>query len=158
MDTARIIQELKTSKLYAECPCGEEFRIADALLFDGTKPFPPEALERQKELKEQLVEREKELARQKKLTTEKAQITTKSVNIGKNLEKISPTLKNFTWSLPDCRFLGSPIDLVTFNGLSENKITSLSFVEIKTGGARLNAHQKSVKDAVEDHKVSYKVL
>ena len=34
----------------------------------------------------------------------------------------------------------------------------LHFVEVKSGKARLNKHQKSIKDAIEDHKVSYKVF
>ena len=42
MKTAELIKNLKASELFVECPCGEEFRIADATLFDGTKPFPKE--------------------------------------------------------------------------------------------------------------------
>jgi len=158
MKIEEIIKELKSSNLYAECVCGEEFKISEAILFDGTKPFPKEALERQKELKEELKAREDELKKQRKLATQKAQITTKSVNIGKQVEKVLPTMKNFKWELPDCRFLGDPIDLLTFNGISVNKIYSISFIEVKTGKARLNANQKAVKDAIEDKKVSYKVI
>ena len=67
-------------------------------------------------------------------------------------------MEDFRWSLPDCRFLGDPIDLLTFNGLSENKIESVSFIEVKSGRARLNPHQKQVKEAVEDNRVRYKVF
>ena len=156
MKTEEIIQQLKQSNLWAESPCGCEFKLSEAILFDGTKPFPKEALEIQKEFLEGLKEREEELNKQKKLVTEKALITTTSVNIGKNLEKILPTLKDFSWELPDCRFIGDPIDLITFNGLSINKIDSISFIEVKSGMARLNAHQKMIKDAIEDKKISYK--
>ena len=55
-------------------------------------------------------------------------------------------------------FLGDPIDLLTFNGLSENNIDSISFIEVKSGKARLNDHQKLVKEAVEDNRVTYKVF
>ncbi len=158
MNTEELIKQLRASNLYAECRCGEEFKLSQAILFDGTKPFPPKALEIQKQLQEQIKEREGELKKRKKLATEKAVITTKAVNVGKNLEKILPTLKDFKWELPDSRFLGDPIDLITFNGLSIGKVNSISFIEVKSGGARLNEHQKSIKDAIEDKKVICKVF
>jgi predicted Holliday junction resolvase-like endonuclease len=158
MDTQQIIDDLQNSDLYAECPCGVEFKLSDLIMFDGTKPFPPEVLELQEQYDEELLKRAAKLEKAKKLATEKATITTKSVNIGRIVEKILPLLEDFKLSLPDCRFLGDPIDLLTFNGLSENKIESISFIEVKSGKARLNAHQKMVKEAVEDHRVKYKVF
>jgi predicted Holliday junction resolvase-like endonuclease len=158
MDTQQLIDNLKHSDLYAECPCGAEFKLSDLILFDGTKPFPPEVLEVRERYEGELLKRAGKLEKNKKLTTEKATITTRSVNIGKGLEKILPMMEDFKWSLPDCRFLGDPIDLLTFNGLSENKIDSISFIEVKSGKARLNKHQKLVKEAVEDQRVRYRVF
>ena len=80
------------------------------------------------------------------------------MNIGKNLERALPTLKDFKWVVPDSKFLGDPLDLLIFNGLSTGNVTSLSFVEVKSGNAHLNGHQKSIRDAIEDHKVSFKVF
>lgn len=54
MKTEELINSLHTSKLFAVCPCGGEFKIADAILFDGTKDFPKEAVDKQEELKQQL--------------------------------------------------------------------------------------------------------
>jgi predicted Holliday junction resolvase-like endonuclease len=153
-----LIKDLLNSELFAECPCGQEFKIGDAFLFDGTKPFPEEALEKQEELKQQLEDRTNLLAKRLKQATEKAQITAAAVNIGKSLEKVLPVAKDFKWVVPDTKVLGDPIDLLVFNGLSNQKVESLSFVEVKSGAARLNAHQKSIRDAIEDHKVSYGVF
>jgi predicted Holliday junction resolvase-like endonuclease len=158
MNTEHLIRELKASDLYAECPCGEEFKLSKALLFDGTKPFPLEAIEVREKLKDELEERQKELTKRRKLTTRKALITTKAVNIGKNLEKVLPTMKDFKWTVPDSKFLGDPIDLMTFNGLSIGKVNSISFIEVKSGNAHLNEHQKSIRDAIADQRVSYKVF
>jgi predicted Holliday junction resolvase-like endonuclease len=149
---------LRESNLYAECPCGGEFKLSRSILFDGTKPFPEKALEIQKQLKEKLKDREEELKKRRKLATEKAQITTKAVNIGKSLEKVLPTMRDFKWPVPDSKFLGDPIDLMVFNGLSVNKVKSINFVEVKSGKARLNKHQESIRDAIEEQKVSYKVF
>lgn len=109
-------------------------------------------------MKEQFKEREEELLRRKKSATEKAKVTAKAVNVGKNLEKVLPTMKDFKWELSDCRFLGDPIDFLTFNGVSLGKVESLSFVEVKSGAARLNEHQKQIKKAIEDKNVSFKVF
>jgi len=158
LDTQDLIKSLQSSDLYAECPCGAEFKLSNLILFDGTKPFPPEVEEAQRRYEQELLDRATQLDKNKKLTTEKATITTRSVNIGKNLEKVLPIMEDFKWKLPDCRFLGDPIDLLTFNGLSDNKIESISFIEVKTGAARLNQHQKLVKDAVEDQRVRYRVF
>jgi len=158
LKTQKIIDRLKKSDLYAECPCGSEHKLSDLLLFDGTKPFPPAVEEVQEQYEEELRKRNATLEKSKKLTTEKAIITTKSVNIGRSLEKILPMMEDFRWQLPDCRFLGDPIDLLTFNGLSENKIDSISFIEVKSGKARLNKNQKLVKEAVEDNRVKYRVF
>jgi predicted Holliday junction resolvase-like endonuclease len=159
MKIDQLIKNLKDSNLYAECSCGEEFKLSDAFLFDGTKPFPAEALGTQSELNTLLETRNAELAKKKKLATEGAERTTTAVNIGKNLERALPTIKGFKWVVLDSKFLSDPIDLLIFNGLSNGKVDSLSFVEVKSGKyARLNSHQKSIRDAIGDHKVSYEVF
>jgi len=158
MNIEQLIQKLRASDLYAECPCGEEFKLSESILFDGTKAFPEEALEIQKNLEESLITREDTLKKRIKLATKTAQITTKAVNIGKNLEKVLTTMKDFKWPAPDSKFLGDPIDLIIFNGLSRNKVESINFVEVKSGNARLNDHQKSIRDAIAEQKVSYKVF
>jgi predicted Holliday junction resolvase-like endonuclease len=159
LNTGDLIKRLRESGLYAICPDNqEEFSLSDALLFDGTKPFPKDALGIQQALNQELMDREEELKKKQKLITIKAQITTRAVNVGKNLEKILPTMEDFKWTVPDCKFLGDPIDLIVFDGLSTHKVNSISFVEVKSGQATLKKNQKSIRDAIEDKKVSYKVV
>ena len=156
METEEIIQLLKKSDIYAEhSACGGEFKISDALIFDGTKPFPFKAQEVQKNLEKALKERQEELKKSIKKATTGAQTTSKSVNVGKLLEKVFPTMKDFKCELSDCRFLGEPIDLIIFNGLTAGKIESIKFLEVKSGKAVLNKHQKSVKEAIEKNKVKF---
>ena len=156
MKTEEMIRLLKKSDIYAEHPgCGCEFKISKALLFDGTKPFPFKAIEVQKNLEEALRDRQEELKKSMKRATTGAQTTTKSVNFGKLLEKFLLTMKDFKWELSDCRFLGDPIDFVIFQGLSAGKIESVRFMEVKSGNARLNDHQKNIKEAIENNKIKY---
>ena len=156
MNTEELIRKLQGSNLFAECPsCGGEFKLSESLLFDGAKPFPGEAAEKQKEMMEGLRQRLGEFKNRKLRATLRAEATTRAVNVGHNLEKVLPTMKGFKWELPDSRFLGDPIDLIVFNGLSANKVNSISFIEVKSGNARLNDHQKSIRDAVQEGKVKY---
>ncbi len=156
MKTEEIIKILKSSNIYAEhSACAGEFKISEALLFDGTKPFPFEAIEVQKNLEKKLKERQEELKKGMKRATTGAQTTAKSVNVGKLLEKVFPTMKDFKWELSDCRFLGEPIDLIIFHGLTAGKVESIRFLEVKSGKAVLNKHQKSVKEAIENNKIKY---
>lgn len=161
MGTKETILELKGSKLYAECPsCNESFKMGEAFLFDGTKPFPTEALVVRTRMLNGFEQQKKDFEKRRKslIDTKKSEIGARAVNIGQKMEVFFPILKDFKLALPDCRFLGEPIDMITFNGCSNNKIESMSFIEVKTGTARLNEHQKAVKDAVNDKKVSFKVV
>jgi hypothetical protein len=55
-----------------KCPCGGEFKLSESILFDGTKPFPEETLEVQKNLEESLKTREETLKKRMKLATKTA--------------------------------------------------------------------------------------
>ena len=72
MSIKQLITKLRKSNLYAECPCGAEFKLSRSILFDGTKPFPEKALEIQKRFKEELKDREDKLKKRRKLATGKA--------------------------------------------------------------------------------------
>ena len=157
MDIEQTIKDLKNSNLYAECECGGEFKLSSAILFDGTKPFPKEAIDAQKNLEEGFKEKEEDLKKIKK-SIERSEISGKSTNIGQKLEVILPIMTGFKWSIGDCRSLGDPIDMISFNGFLKGKVNSLSFIEIKSGKSPLNSHQKAVKEAIEDKRVSYRVF
>ena len=159
MEIGQLIKKLNASGLFAECPCGEEFKLSEAILFDGTKTCPECALEAKTELFNNLEERENKLAKKISQVADKTAITTKATNLGNFLEVALPNVEDFKWVVPDSKFLGKPIDLLVFNGLSKGNVDSLSFVEVKSGKThRLSDNEQSVKDAVNAHKVSYKVF
>ena len=158
MGTDVLIKELKKSNLIAECPCGSAFRLSDAILFDGLGKMPPEAEEIKNGLLLQLKERTDELKKSKVSAGTGAEKKAIEVGIGKIMEKLLPTCSDFPLPVTDCRPLFEPIDLLAFKGMTAGRLESIIFMEIKTGGSRLNAHQKSVKDAVEDKKVAYKEI
>ena len=156
LDVSSIIQALNKSKLIAECPhCGDEFAMSKALLFDGRGKFPDKAEVRRLELLQELKDRAADLLEKQKRATTKSENTTIAVGIGKIIEKILPAHKNFDLIPADCRFLAEPIDMIVFDGVSENKVKKITFMDVKTGGATLNKHQRQVRDAINDHNVKW---
>jgi predicted Holliday junction resolvase-like endonuclease len=152
----RLIQSLKSRSLVAECPlCGKEFALSDALLFDGTAPFPEAAEQRRREYEDAFKLRIADFGLRKARADTGVARTTTAVRIGQMIEHIVPALKDFKLRPADCRPLFDPIDLLAFNGVSESKVSSLTFMEIKTGDARLNANQRRVKAAIGDKRVFY---
>jgi len=150
-----VIDSLGQSNLVAECTqCYNEFAISSAFLFDGTKSFPQPAKVVRKELQDGLDTRIAELQQRQVKADTGAEKKAIEVGIGKIIEKVIPAYKNFNFPLSDCRFLSEPIDVLVFSGASVMKIDHLSFMDIKTGMAKLNKHQRLVKDAVLDGRVT----
>lgn len=79
-----------------------------------------------------------------------------SVIAGKATEHLAPLLPGFEFDPRDARFLGSPIDFIVFDGLSEGEIDEIVFVEVKTGpSAALTARERFVRDAIEGGRVRF---
>jgi predicted Holliday junction resolvase-like endonuclease len=64
----------------------------------------------------------------------------------------------------DYRFMGNPVDYICFEGLSDlldnktNEISSVKFIDIKTGKSSLNKSQRKIRDAIKANKVNFEVI
>lgn len=123
-------------------------------MFDGRGQFPDIAQKKREQMLLELNERMEKL-KKRKISVEGAEKKAIEVNIGKIIEKVVPAYKDFRMPLNDCRALFEPIDLIVFNGASKSMVDYITFLEIKTGEARLNQHQKAIKHAIDDKKVTY---
>lgn len=152
-----IIETLKTGNFYIECSsCQEEVPLKQAALFDN-KNFSDEALEVYNEQLEYIRQRKAELKSLKERGNTKSEIGALSTNFGFIMERIAPTLPTFRFKHNDCRSLFDPIDYVIFEGLTQNgTVDKIYFVDIKTGGARLNRRQKEIRNLINDKKVKFK--
>lgn len=81
-----------------------------------------------------------------------------AVTAGKVHEQLIPYLPAFPYNPKDVRFLGSPIDLVVFDGLAEGRVRRIVFLEVKTGGAGLTKRERSVRDVIEAREVEWAEL
>src|SRR5436309_14054144 len=77
-----------------------------------------------------------------------------AVTAGKVHEQLVPYLPEFGFNPKDARFLGSPVDLVVFDGLAAGELRRVVFLEVKTGGAPLTARERQVRTVIEARAVA----
>jgi predicted Holliday junction resolvase-like endonuclease len=74
---------------------------------------------------------------------------------GQALEELAPLFPDFPFNPKDLRFIGDPIDYVVFDGLTEGSLREIVLLEVKSGRSTLSASQRSIRDALRDHAVSW---
>ncbi|HSR68094.1 MAG TPA: Holliday junction resolvase-like protein [Acidobacteriota bacterium] len=75
---------------------------------------------------------------------------------GQAAEHLAPFLPQFGFLPKDARFLGSPVDFVVFQGLSEERCDRVVLVEVKSGRSTLSTRERRVRDAVRAGRVEWK--
>jgi len=78
-----------------------------------------------------------------------------SVTFGKMTEHVVPYLPGSRFNPADARFIGSPIDFVVFDGLGDNEVRKIVFVEVKTGASNLSTRERGVRNAVQDKHIEW---
>jgi predicted Holliday junction resolvase-like endonuclease len=81
-----------------------------------------------------------------------------AVTVGKVSEQLLPYLPGFRFNPKDARFLGSPVDLVVFDGLDEGELRGVWFLEVKTGNAALSGRERQIRDAILEKRVGWDEL
>lgn len=158
MSSKQLLAELGSDRRFmGTCPsCGEEFRLIDALLFSIKEQPTEDALAAIELARLQIRNRKVELQKARKRMTARAQLTSHSVNLGKIVEKIVPSFSSFTYHPGDCRALFEPIDYLIFSGLAKSgKVDHVSFIDVKSGSARLSNAQKNIKRVVDSKRVNF---
>lgn len=78
--------------------------------------------------------------------------------LGKVTEHLIPFSEAMSGFNPrDIRFIGSPIDLIIFDGAEELKKDEVQivFVEVKTGTSALSKRQQLIKDAIQNRRIKW---
>ena len=87
-----------------------------------------------------------------------AVLRSQAVTVGKVSEQLLPYLPGFRFNPKDARFLGSPVDLVVFDGLDEGELRGVWFLEVKTGNAVLSERERQIRDAILEKRVGWDEL
>ncbi len=78
---------------------------------------------------------------------------------GKITEHLIPFFPEFEYDPKDARFIGTPVDLMVFDGLSAGAVREIVFLEVKTGkGADLSSRERLIRNCVDAKKVVYRVI
>lgn len=117
-----------------------------------------------RELERQVSERAENLFRTWKLEEEKrirqdAVKKSQAVTRGKVTEHLIPYFPDFKYNPKDARFLGTPVDFIIFDGLSEGEMNKVLFIEVKSGkNCTLSSREQLVKECIDKGKVSYEIM
>lgn len=82
----------------------------------------------------------------------------RSVIIGKVTEHVAPWLPVFPYNPKDARFIGSPVDMIVFDGCDDDAVERVVFIEIKTSSSSLSSRQRQIRDAIKAGKVEWHEL
>jgi predicted Holliday junction resolvase-like endonuclease len=134
------------------CPlCDQLIRLSEMELF-----YIPD---RKDDVLQQLRIKERELKDHESEIRGDAAKRSRAALLGSLMEQVGPLLPGFEYDLNDLRALWDPIDFVAFHGIGVNRrVDSITFVDIKTGQARLSPVQKSIKEVVEAGNVHFETV
>ncbi len=79
----------------------------------------------------------------------------RAVLAGQFSEQLAPYLPDFPFKPTEARFIGKPIDFLVFHGMDEKNIDEVVFVEVKSGKANLNSHERKLKEVIKEKKVRW---
>lgn len=73
------------------------------------------------------------------------------VRLGQVTEQLAPFLADYPLNPENARFIGAPIDIISFD---KDKIT---FIEVKSGKSQLSKKQRQIRDMIKEGKVDFLV-
>ncbi|OYT42318.1 MAG: Holliday junction resolvase [Candidatus Aenigmarchaeota archaeon ex4484_56] len=96
----------------------------------------------------------------KRMKNIKNEVIKKSRSIleGKFKEQLAPLFPEFKYNPTDARFIGSPIDYIIFNGIANNKLENIIFLEVKTKKSKLTEREARIKKIIENGKIKFEEL
>lgn len=97
--------------------------------------------------------------KEKEAAQKQAVAQSRAVLGGKFVEQLAPYLPEFKYDPTEARFIGSPIDLIVFPGLSSGDPREIVIIEVKTGKNRkLNPQEKKIRQLIEDGMVRWEFI
>ena len=105
-------------------------------------------------------QQEREILELEKTSIRKQAINqSRAVLGGRFYEQMAPYLPEFKYDPTEARFIGSPIDMLVFPGLSQGAPSEIVIMEIKNGpSAQLTPVERKIQKLVEDGMVRWELL
>ncbi len=143
-------------KIVGICPeCGEAAPLTAWNLF-YLDQYPHGVSDMVDVLKSAPDELEREYKEMKKSSTVDLMKRSVRIHVGQAVEQVAPGLASFPYNSADCRSVFKPIDYIVFDGLTNyDRIKRIHFIDVKTGSAKLNKHEKQIAKAIDNKKVDF---
>lgn len=74
---------------------------------------------------------------------------------GQFSEQLAAFLPGFPADPTEVRFIGKPVDFISFTGSSRGEVTDITFIEVKTGESKLSPVERTLREAIESGRVHY---
>jgi hypothetical protein len=144
------------SKIVGTCPeCGKAAPLAAWNLF-YLDQYPRGISDMVDDLRSVPDDLEREYKEMKKSSTVDLMKRSVRVHVGQAVEQVAPGLASFPYNSADCRSVFKPIDYIVFDGLADmNRIRKIHFIDVKTGSAKLNKHEKQIAKTIDNKKVDF---
>ena len=100
-----------------------------------------------------------QLDKEKEKAVSDAVSQSRAVLGGKFTEQMAPYLPEFRYDPTEARFIGTPVDLIVFPGLSRGEPEEIIIMEIKTSRtAQLTPQQRKIRQLIEDGMVRWELI
>ena len=155
---SKVKSDIKThiSEYQTECPkCKQAFPIKDAEVFTD-KNFGEKSLQFYEAELQKLQKYKSEIDAVIAANYDWLTENTRAINAGFILEKLVLTFDSFPFKHEECRPMFDPIDYIVFEGLAQGEVKGISFIDIKTGNAKLTEGQKQIKQTISDKNVKFR--
>lgn len=134
---------------------GVEFREGELTRGERNLRFREVTLERDAHARvRQILKSKTELQSMIRAERKAAIKSSRATLLGKLMERIAPCFRTFAYDPRDMRCISDPFDYVLFDGLTiDRRVKQIAFIEVKCGRGNLSGVQRSVREAVDKHKV-----
>ena len=93
----------------------------------------------------------------KKVTTDSIKRSRATLR-GQFVEQLAPFFPEFKYDPTEARFLGSPIDIICFPGLSTGTPEEVVFIEVKSGDSDLTKVERKIRDLINSGSVRWELM
>ena len=108
-----------------------------------------------RQLQQSILDKEKEFKKERYKIATDAKKRSGAVQWGLTIENFVPFMDKFPIPAEDAHHFGKPVDFIGFTDMDDPDKCALHIIEVKSGTAFLNTHQKNIKKAIKAKRVEW---
>lgn len=142
-------------KVFAHCPCcNKNYRLTDSHLFQDKTPSADWLVKLQRERQKLTLQEEKLKGKIEKIKNE-AKVKGRTEANDYVRDNYDRVFNPIGLDPNDCKILCSPVDFIVFNGMHDNAVKNLIFLDHSKNNGPL---QDSIRNVIENERYEFKTL